>query len=439
LNYDLTMVLLYGITFGILIMSIIYTAIRYIYTKELSYIAYSFMQFFSLVFIAFYSKLFITNLLYQDIALLLATLSAVVFAISFYEGRFIPVMKNNKELIINTIFLNLVILTSFYHYLLFEYIPYTIVYAILFVSVIFNIKEGFKPTLIYVLGWSVFCFLLFVFDFKSFYEQKGFIDIVLLAFAIEAVLFTLSVSYKYKEEKKQTKEIENMLLQQSRLAKTGELIGNITHQFRQPLNNISYILINLKKRFENNNLDEKYFDKKLEQANQQLEFLSNTVENFKEFYAPSKQKEVFSIKETLENTLLILSSNLEKRTTAININFNTNENIKISGVKNEFSQVLLALISNANEALINTYEPTIDIDISSNSAEVIINISDNAGGIKQNNLSKIFQAYFSTKENGTGIGLYMAKTIIEEGFNGKIKVENSQKGAVFSLFIEKAN
>jgi signal transduction histidine kinase len=433
------MVLLYGITFGILIMSIIYTAIRYIYTKELSYIAYSFMQFFSLVFIGFYSNLFISNLLYQDIALLLATLSAVVFAISFYEGRFIPVMKNNKELIINTIFLNLVILTSFYHYLLFEYIPYTIVYAILFVSVIFNIKEGFKPTLIYVLGWSVFCFLLFVFDFKSFYEQKGFIDIVLLAFAIEAVLFTLSVSYRYKEEKKQSKEIENMLLQQSRLAKTGELIGNITHQFRQPLNNISYILINLKKRFENNNLDEKYFDKKLLQANQQLEFLSNTVENFKEFYAPSKQKEIFSVKEALENTLLILSADLEKRTTTININFNTNENIKISGVKNEFSQVLLALISNANEALINTYEPTIDIDISSNSAEVIINISDNAGGISKNNLSKIFQAYFSTKENGTGIGLYMAKTIIEEGFNGKIKVENSQKGAVFSLFIEKAN
>ncbi len=437
MNYDLTMVLLYGITFGILIMSIIYTAIRYIYTKELSYIAYSFMQFFSLVFIGFYSKLFISNLLYQDIALLLATLSAVVFAISFYEGRFIPIMKNNKELFINTIFLNLVILTSFYHYLLFEYIPYTIVYAILFVSVIFNIKEGFKPTLIYVLGWSAFCFLLFVFDFKSFYEQKGFIDIVLLAFAIEAVLFTLSVSYKYKEEKKQNQEIENMLLQQSRLAKTGELIGNITHQFRQPLNNISYILINLKKRFENNNLDEKYFDKKLLQANQQLEFLSNTVENFKEFYAPSKQKEVFSVKEALENTLLILSSDLEKRTTTIN--FNTNENIKISGVKNEFSQVLLALISNANEALINTYKPTIDIDISSNSAEVIISISDNAGGIKQNNLSKIFQPYFSTKENGTGIGLYMAKTIIEDSFNGKIKVENSQKGAVFSLFIEKSN
>merc|ERR1711879_352581 len=105
-------------------------------------------------------------------------------------------------------------------------------------------------------GWSVFCFILFVFDFKSYYEQKSFMNIVLLSFSIEAVLFTLSVAYKYNSLQKQSKSFENMLLQQSRLAKSGEMIENITHQFRQPLNNISYILINIKKRFQNKNLDE---------------------------------------------------------------------------------------------------------------------------------------------------------------------------------------
>lgn len=432
------MVLIYGITFGILIMTVIYTFIRYIYSKELSYFAYCVLQLFSLFYIFFYSKIFITNILFEDISLLFATLSAVVFAISFYEGRFIPIIKNNKELIINTLFLNLVILTSFYHYLLFEYIPYTIIYAILFISVIFNIKDGFKPTLIYVLGWSAFCLLLFIFDFKTYYEQKGFLDIVLLAFAIEAVLFTLSVSYKYSEQKKQTTQVENMLLQQSRLAKTGELIANISHQFRQPLNNISYILINLKKKFERNNLDKQYLDKKISQANEQLEFLSNTIEDFKEFYAPSKQKENFLIKESINNAVSILSSDLKRRTTTLNILFETNEQIKVYGVKNELSQVFLALISNANEALKDTYKPQIDIKIYSNTAEVIIKICDNAGGISTKNIQKIFDPYFSTKEDGSGLGLYLAKTIIEDGFNGKIDVKNSQKGAIFSLMIEKA-
>ncbi|XPV67737.1 MAG: ATP-binding protein [Halarcobacter sp.] len=438
MNYDLYMILTYGIIFGILIMTIIYTLIRYIYSKELMYIAYCFMQFFSLIFIYSYSKLFETSKLIEDLSLLFATLSALVFAISFYEGRFFPIIKNNKELFINTILLNIVILTSFYHYMLFEYIPYTIIYAILFISVIFNIKQGYKPTLIYVIGWSIFCLLLFIFDFKTYYQSMGHIDIVLLAFAIEAVLFTLSVSYKYAEQKKHNIKIENMLLHQSKLAKTGELIANITHQFRQPLNNISYILINIKKRFENEKLDKKYLERKINQANEQLNFLSNTVENFKEFYAPSKQKENFSINECIKNTLSILSSDLKKQGTLVNTKFNTHEDIKVYGVKNELSQVLLALISNANEALKDTFQPYINISVDSTSAEVIINIEDNAGGINKKNMQKIFEPYFTTKQMGSGIGLYLAKTIIENSFAGKIEHKNTKKGACFSLFIEKS-
>ncbi len=432
------MILLYGITFGIVLMTIVYTFIRYVYSKEMIYISYGFMQIFSLVYIFSYSKLFEVSNVLQELSLVLATLCAVVFAIGFYEGKFFPKITNIKELLFNTFLLNVVILTAFYHYMLFEYLPYTIIYAILFISVIFNLKQGFKPTVIYVVGWSIFCFLLFVFDFKDYYALKGYMDIVLVAFAIEAMLFTLSVSYKYSTLQVQSKSYENMLLQQSRLAKSGEMIANITHQFRQPLNNISYILINMRKRFQKKNLDEVYFERKVNQANEQLEFLSKTIEDFKEFYDPTKEKEDFEVKDAIENSLTILSADLKKRNIEIELTFHINENIQIFGIKNELSQVILALLSNANDALKDIENPYIKIDVSSNNAEVIIVVKDNAGGIKKKNLQKIFEPYFSTKDKGTGIGLYLVKLIVEESFEGKIIVENQEEGAVFTLSFEKS-
>ena len=419
-------------------MTIVYTFIRYIYSKEIFYISYCFMQVFSLIYIVAYSKLFQITLFIQDLSLLIASISALLFAVTFYEGKFLPKITNYKELITNTILLNVVILTAFYHYMLFEYIPYTIIYGILFMSIIFNLKQGFKPTLIYVIGWSVFCVLLFVLDFKNYYVQKQYFDLVLSVFAIEAILFTISVSYKYNDLKNRNKSFEKMILQQSKFVKSGEMIANITHQFRQPLNNISYILINLKKRFENKNLDEIYFDKKIEQAKEQVVFLSKTIDDFKEFYTISKEKEIFCVKDAIESAITILSADLKSNNINLEINFNTDENIKIFGVKSELSQVILSIISNSIDVLKDIRTPKIKINITSNGAEVIIDLSDNAKGIKTKNLKKIFDAYFSTKEQGTGIGLYLCKMIIEDGFLGKISARNQKEGAVFSLFIEKA-
>ena len=419
-------------------MTIVYTFIRYVYSKEIFYISYCFMQVFSLIYILSYSKLFEINSLIQDVSVVIASISAILFAVTFYEGKFLPKITNYKELITNTLLLNVVILTAFYHYMLFEYIPYTIIYAILFISIIFNLKQGFKPTLIYVIGWSIFCIFLFVFDFKNYYIDNGYFDIVLSVFAIEAILFTISVSYKYNDLKNRNKDFEKMVLQQSKFVKSGEMIANITHQFRQPLNNISYILINLKKRFENKNLDEIYFDKKVEQAKQQVIFLSKTIDDFKEFYTTSKEKEIFTVKDAIQGALTILSADLKNHNISLEINFETYEDIKVFGVKSELSQVILSIISNSIDVLKNIENPEIKISVVSTSAEVIITLLDNGGGIKIKNLKKVFEAYFSTKEQGNGIGLYLCKMIIEEGFLGKITVENQKEGACFSLFIEKA-
>ena len=435
---EINLILFYGITFGILIMTIVYTFIRYVYSKEIFYISYCFMQIFSLIYILSYSKLFEISSFIQEIALVIASLSAVLFAINYYEGKFFPKITNYKELIINTLLLNVVILTAFYHYILFEYLPYTIIYAILFISIIFNLKQGFKPTLIYVIGWSIFCILLFVFNFKDFYNQRGYFDLVLVVFALEAMLFTTSIAYKYNDLKNRNKSFEKLILQQSKFVKSGEMIANITHQFRQPLNNISYILMNLKKKFENKNLDEIYFDKKVEQLNSQVLFLSKTIDDFKEFYTKSKEKEIFMVKDAINNSITILSADLKTHNIELEISFETFEDIKIFGVKSELSQVLIAIISNSIDVLKNIKNPKIKINILSNSAEVNICILDNGGGIKLKNIKKIFEPYFSTKEEGTGIGLYLSKMIIEESFAGKILVENKKEGVLFSLFIEKA-
>ncbi|GGT84048.1 sensor histidine kinase [Aliarcobacter butzleri] len=438
LEFDINQIIFYGITFGILIMTIAYTLIRYIYSKEIFYISYCFMQIFSLVYIVAYSKLYQISYFVQEFSLVLASVFAVIFAVNYYEGKFLPKVSNYKELILNTFLLNVVILTAFYHYILFEYLPYTIIYAILFISIIFNLKQGFKPTLIYVIGWSIFCIILFIFDFKNRYIGLGYFDLVLVVFTLEAMLFTISIAYKYNDLKKQNKEFEKMILQQSKFVKSGEMIANITHQFRQPLNNISYILINLKKRFESEKLDKIFFDKKVNQANEQVSFLSKTIDDFKEFYLQEKEKDDFFVKDSIQNALTILNPDLQKDNINLNLKFETFEDIKIFGVKNELSQVILSLVSNSIDALKNRHNPKISINVVSSSAEVIIEILDNAGGIKAKNLKKIFEPYFSTKEEGTGIGLYLSKIIIEESFGGKLQVQNIKDGAKFSIFIEKA-
>ncbi|MDK2042047.1 sensor histidine kinase [Aliarcobacter butzleri] len=438
MEFDINQIIFYGITFGILIMTIAYTLIRYIYSKEIFYISYCFMQIFSLVYIVAYSKLYQISYFVQEFSLVLASVFAVIFAVNYYEGKFLPKVSNYKELILNTFLLNVVILTAFYHYILFEYLPYTIIYAILFISIIFNLKQGFKPTLIYVIGWSVFCIILFIFDFKNRYIGLGYFDLVLVVFALEAMLFTISIAYKYNDLKKQNKEFEKMVLQQSKFVKSGEMIANITHQFRQPLNNISYILINLKKRFESEKLDKIFFDKKVNQANEQVSFLSKTIDDFKEFYLQEKEKDDFLVKDSIQNALTILNPDLQKDNINLNLKFETFEDIKIFGVKNELSQVILSLVSNSIDALKNRHNPKISINVVSSSAEVIIEILDNAGGIKAKNLKKIFEPYFSTKEEGTGIGLYLSKIIIEESFGGKLQVQNIKDGVKFSIFIEKA-
>ena len=213
------------------------------------------------------------------------------------------------------------------------------------------------------------------------------------------------------------------------------MIANISHQFRQPLNNLSYILMNIKKAYKKNTLSNEYMEKKYNQAFTQIEYLSRTITDFKEFYEPSKIKTDFLLKESITRTLSIISSDLDKHRIEIDFDFSLNDDIYIYGISNELSQVLLIILSNEKDELKNIEKPLIKIRTSKTPAEVIIEIEDNAGGIK--NINSLFKAYKTSKEEGTGIGLFMAKEIIENTFAGKIEAKNINKGALFTLYLPK--
>ena len=433
--FDLYTVVIFGFTFGIVAMTIFYTLIRGIYSKEFIYLSYALMQIFSLLFIVSYSQLFFLNDFLQELSLTFATLFAFSFAVGFYQGSFFPKINNQKELWGYTFMFICIVLSAFYHYMLFEYLPYTVIYFILFISVAFNYQQGVKPTFIYVVGWSLLCLFLYFANFKALYTQQGYIDIVLVAFCIEAILFTLSIAYKYQELNNENKDYQQQLIDQSRLVQVGQMMANITHQYRQPLNNLSYILINLSTAFKNNKLTSEYFEKKLEQANSQLSFMSKTIDDFKEFYTPSKEKKDFLVQDAIYKAITIIQAELKEKNIALTFDA-TNEYITVFGIENELSHVILTLLSNAKDALINQNLPHIHIHLSSNSSEVSVCIQDNGRGIKD--INKIFTPYYTTKKEGFGIGLAMAKTIVEQSFKGRIEGTNTKKGAMFTLFFEKS-
>ncbi|MCT7483344.1 ATP-binding protein [Aliarcobacter cryaerophilus] len=244
---------------------------------------------------------------------------------------------------------------------------------------------------------------------------------------------------KIKNEIDQRLAQEQILIQQSKLAAMGEMIGNIAHQWRQPLAQISAIHMNMKVTYDFNKFDEVYLNEKIKEANKLTSYMSQTINDFQNFFIPQKEKEIFSIEKACRDAYNIIDSSLKYHN--IEINFNIKEDTNILGYKNEFSQVILNILSNAKDILIERKieNPKIDIEVKNGDNYSIIKIHDNAGGVKDDILDKIFDPYFTTrhKTQGTGIGLYMAKNIIERNMSGFINVKNIENGALFTIKVLK--
>ena len=243
----------------------------------------------------------------------------------------------------------------------------------------------------------------------------------------------LEVQKNALEEKEKN---EQLLLQQSKLAMLGEMIGNIAHQWRQPLMQLSAILMYLDAYNEKGKLTSDKLLCKIKDGNSIIDFMSKTIEDFRNYYKPEKQKEEFLIKDSINSALFIVNSALKHANIKVNRNY-SDENLSLVSFKNEFSQALLNIITNAKDVLIlrAVENPSIDIDVRAENDYIEISLLDNAGGIDEEIIGKIFDPYFTTKHQsqGTGIGLYMTKMIIENNMNGNINIENSNNGAKFII------
>lgn len=427
-----------GLILGLIIMASLYNATMYYYNRDISFLHYALMQFFMVLLLHNMSGAYLweensllsRNIFYGDIISLFASFFATYFTLSFLDTKkYLPKIHTFLLFSVALVIIDMVI-SLFYKSLILsnDMLPFFML-AFLYAGYK-RIMQGYKPAHFYLAGWVVLTVAVFLNTFDIGYKYTV-IDPLYIGAAIEAVLFSLALSYKMRmlaQEKEQQKEL---MVHQSKLASMGEMIGNIAHQWRQPLSHLSYTFMNIQEAQKHGELNETYLTKKIDEANTQLEFMSQTVDDFKDFYSPKKEKENFSLAVATKETLEIMRNTFKHND--IEVKLVIREDKQLLNYKNAYKQVLLNLLSNAKDVLVErvTKVPKVTITIDKN----IISIEDNAGGIKEDVLKYIYEPYFTTKEGNSGIGLYMSKMIVERNIKGKLNIENTQDGARFTLVV----
>jgi signal transduction histidine kinase len=246
-----------------------------------------------------------------------------------------------------------------------------------------------------------------------------------------------NLSLKVKQGIEEAKQKDRKILEQAKLARIGSMISMIAHQWRQPLSQLSGILMELETTTRFKKVDNDYILNAIDKSDKMIEFMSNTIDDFRNFYKPDKKKENFYVSDACKKAINIIDATLENL--GINLILDIKEDKKIFGYPTEFSQVILNIISNAKDVLIekNIKNPKIEIHIETKGILSIIIIKDNAGGIEEKNLELVFDPYYSTKDSskGTGLGLYISKLIIERNMGGELSVSNDSEGAVFKIVV----
>ncbi len=249
------------------------------------------------------------------------------------------------------------------------------------------------------------------------------------------ITFSLLLLYRIKELAEQNVQHELVLEEQSKLAVIGETLTNIEHQWRSPLSKISSNIIALETELEiKGKVENRSLKKSLLSMNDTLEYMTNLVDHFKVFYMKDQEKKPFLVENSYLRVIRLLEYDFLKYN--IKVEYIDEGKAQIVGHLNEFTQVILNILSNSRDIFIQRKikEPKIKINIFKKNNHIIITIEDNAGGIEDSSVEQVFNQFFSDKDKqGTGVGLYLCKHIVEKKMNGTISVKNKNLGAKFTI------
>lgn len=248
----------------------------------------------------------------------------------------------------------------------------------------------------------------------------------------------LSIQSEMKKEAALNREKDIMLIYQSKQAKIGEMVGNISHQWKQPLNTINLILLNLYEDYQLKELTDEEFKSTIDKLMNIVRNMSETIKDFTDFLKPNREITEFDLKESVDLALNLMEASLKYHN--ITVEVTVDKGLRMMGYQNEFSHVLFNILNNARDAILesNVEQKLIQVKAGLSDGNVLLEITNRGNHIPEETLKKLFEPYFTTKNerDGTGIGLYISKIIIEQRMNGHIELENVDYGVCCRICVK---
>ncbi|MEA1982847.1 MAG: sensor histidine kinase, partial [Campylobacterota bacterium] len=420
---------LYGISYGVILSAILYYFSFFIFIKNRMYLYYSLTQLFMLLILILVT---IKSEGSGDDMLFSILYSLFILFTALFANAFLELQKLSMTLVRVVAFVTLLLMLETFFDISSRFMvpvaPLMLVYLLTAIYV-YGKRED-RAVLFYIFGWTLLILSFVLAEVQILFLEDNFMsptDILHISMPLESLILAFALSYKMKQLKEEQRVKEQMLVHQDKRASIGDMIDNIAHQWRQPLTNIGYIVMNLSAAARNEKLNAMLWEKKSQEINTQLEYMSQTINDFRTFYSEQTQREHFYVNDSLLKMLPIIDSTLISNNILLEIQ--GNKSLKLIGSQSEFTQVMLNLLSNAKEAF--ERKSVKDRKITITLLEDGLWVEDSAGGVEESLEKSLFEANASSKAKGGGMGLYMSRLIIEKHFNATLEYQAIEGGSRF--------
>ena len=445
--------ILKGVYFGALIIMLLYNMIIYIFLRQRVFLEYVIYHL-SLAYVMIYytgvsAQLFFPNAANLDAstvyihAAALCTIMATQFFRSFVNTA-TTTPRIDKVLLsfmlLHAFLAFLSIFHLFYHlnHIIFNLTMMILSIFLLWSSLYIYIKQKNATALFYFFAWLIMMvgIVLTSLTLMNLIPRNDFTtNMFQFGSLFEILLLSMGLSYRYKVKQDELLKKNVIIQEQAKMVAMGEMLQNIAHQWRQPLSEINAVAMKIDADYYKNNLTSEVLNNELERIENITEHMSSTIESFNTYFSKNKTIDETTIRDIIDKSLRIIEAKITKN--KIDLDIYIDSDVKFKTNSGELIQVLLVILNNAIEVLDerNSINKAISIKYKYVNKKHLISFEDNAGGVSNEIIKKIFDPYFSTKfkSNGIGIGLYMAKTLIEDSMKGKLSVSNTKNGAKFLI------